>query len=153
MTDEQIIKALECFKSEDCLGEKCPYYEQSGLCGKPMCSDVYDFIYRQKAQINGLQDEVIIKTDMLNEQMAEIKNLKNAQIERIRELTRVVYDKEIAKAKSEAIKEFVSALKGKVVSKYEYIDIRVFKEIDALAKEMTEPVNYGSSKTENNDKE
>ena len=40
--------------------------------------------------------------------------------------------------KSEAIKEFIDELKNRVVNKYEYTDIRVFKEIDNLVKEMTE---------------
>ena len=43
-----------------------------------------------------------------------------------------------ASVKSEAIKEFIDELKNRVVNKYEYTDIRVFKEIDNLVKEMTE---------------
>ena len=122
MTDNEIIKALECFKSEDCLGGQCPYFEQPGLCGKPMCSDVYDFIYRQKAEIERQRAKIAV----------ESFGYAGAK------LTTDLLKKALKTAKSEAIKEFVSALKGKVVSEYEYIDIRVFKEIDALAKEMTE---------------
>ena len=56
MTDNEIIKALECFKSDECLGAECPYASIEGLCGKPMCEDVYDFIYRQKAEIERLKE-------------------------------------------------------------------------------------------------
>ena len=127
MTDNEIIKALECFKSEDCLGGQCPYFEQPGLCGKPMCSDVYDFIYRQKAEIERL-------TTMHSEMCIGMKRLK-----------------------SEAIKEFWASLKEiaylpnlSITGEY-VIDI---SDGDNLVKEMTEQsVNYGSSKTENNDKE
>ena len=45
------------------------------------------------------------------------------------------------KIKSEAIKEFIDELKNRVVNKYEYTDIRVFKEIDNLVTEMTEETN------------
>jgi hypothetical protein len=43
--------------------------------------------------------------------------------------------------RAEAITEFVDRLKNIVVSKYEYTDLRVFKEIDNLAKKMKEGVN------------
>ena len=137
MTDNEIIKALECFKSEDCLGEKCPYYEQPGLCGKPMCSDVYDFIYRQKAEIERLTDS----NRRLRDDMRMMLNNHNGN-DQIR---------------AEAIKEFWASLKEiaylpnlSITGEY-VIDI---SDGDNLVKEMTEQsVNYGSSKTENNDKE
>ena len=82
MTDNEIINALECFKSEDCLGEQCPYFEMSGLCGKPMCSDVYDFIYRQKAEIERLKCSAIRNGKQIG---SLIHHLETAKSEAYRE--------------------------------------------------------------------
>ena len=50
--------------------------------------------------------------EIARNQKVEIERLQGkTDIERIRELTRVVYDKEIAEAKAEAIKEFAERLK------------------------------------------
>lgn len=92
-------------------------------------------------------------------QKAEIERLQNERIEKIRELTRVVYDKEIAKAQSEAIKEFAEKLTNRISYKLDqsannpdgnnYFITDVYIDIDNLKKEMTEQsVNYESSKTE-----
>lgn len=60
-------------------------------------------------------DILILKNERLkaevSELRAEVERLQNERIERIRELTRVVYDKEIAEIKSEARKEFAERLK------------------------------------------
>ena len=144
MTDNEIIKALECCNQED-MCDKCPYdfacYDEDYK--SILAKDALDLINRQKAEIERLKEEN-------KKQKMVLENINDT----IHPLPFVTdFDVAIKTAKSEAIKEFVSALKGKVVSEYEYVDIRVFKEIDALAKEMTDSVNYGSSKTENNDKE
>ena len=112
LKDEEIIKALECFKSEDCLGEQCPYYEIVGGCGKKMCSDVYDFVNRQKAEIERLRKET------------------SQTIESIRKLARDT----IRDTKSEAIKEFAERLKNLTVS-YWLDNINKW-HIDNLVKEM-----------------
>ena len=115
-TDNEIMKALECFKSEDCLGKECPYFEMPGLCGKKMCIDVYDFIYRKKAENERLQAE----------------NVK----------LHTIIPKMIITAKAEAIKEFAERVKEKqplfgmdtVHGRFNW-GIRDY-EIDDLVKEM-----------------
>ena len=132
MTDEQIIKALECFKSEDCLGGQCPYFEQPGLCGKPMCSDVYDFIYRQKAEIERLKKEL-----ELSQKAPEITKVRY-------EISLDERNFIIKQAKSEAIKEFAEKLNQLVEELMPTLEIPFWKlKINTIVKEMTE----------NNDKE
>lgn len=114
-TDNEIMKALECFKSEDCLGKECPYFEMPGLCGKKMCIDVYDFIYRKKAENERLQAE----------------NVK----------LHTIIPKMIITAKAEAIKEFAERLKKVMVATHKDINgyCRYETEdyyIDTLVKEM-----------------
>lgn len=106
MTDNEIIQALECFKSEDCLGEQCPYFEKEGLCGKPMCSDVYDFIYRQKAEIERLQKE--------NKEHKAILEAINDEFNPLPFETD--FDKAIKTAKSEAYREFAERFKRYVTT-------------------------------------
>ena len=52
MTDNEIIKALECCKTgDDCKG--CPYYvNELYNCGEHFNEDVLDLINRQKAEID-----------------------------------------------------------------------------------------------------
>lgn len=55
MTDNEIIKALECCKDRDCLN--CPMLAKEfcfGLCGD-LVSCVLDLINRQKAEIERLK--------------------------------------------------------------------------------------------------
>lgn len=115
MNDNEIIKALECFKSEDCLGEQCPYFEMSGLCGKPMCSDVYDFIYRQKTEIERLQSD----------------NVK----------LHTIIPKMLVEAKSEAYREFAERFNDllKEYAPYDTFHIYEIKDrIDIVEDELTE---------------
>ena len=85
MTDNEIIKGLECCGRENCFG--CPY---RGKChqGNPMITDSLDLITRQQAKIERLNE--------YNE------NLKAAN---------TALSNEILDIKSEAVKEFAEKLK------------------------------------------
>ena len=124
MTDEQIIKALECCastnSSEACRG--CPF-DKNNICEKDSVAlqkYALDLINRQKAEIERLQKE---KFDSLNSQFAEMyaTTLKIAT----------------KNAKSEAIKEFAERLKEKASrgfwAELAYVDV---DDIDNLVKEM-----------------
>lgn len=53
MTDNEIIKALECCGRESCLS--CPYRDGKCHQGNPMIRDARDLINRQQAEIERLQ--------------------------------------------------------------------------------------------------
>ena len=57
MTDEQIIKALECCSDDSVIRcEECPYCETEFICRKKdMLCDSFDLIKRQKAEIERLK--------------------------------------------------------------------------------------------------
>lgn len=109
MTDNEIIKALECCSTDvrENTCPKCIFYKEH-RCSTLMLNAVSDLINRQKEEIETMQ------------------NAARA------------YETAYHRIKSEAIKEFVHRLKDRVVQKYEYTDIRIFEEIDNLVKEMTE---------------
>ncbi len=155
MTDEQIIKALECCKSDEC--SNCPSLCDEECLTPNMEEQVSLVIKRQKAEIEELRSDKIIAerhekdardlfvncTQQLEEANAEIEGLEETRyelaciIDDLREERNRLLQK-LQQAQSEAIKEFVKRLKDNVVKKYEYTDIRVFDEADKLAKEMTE---------------
>ena len=61
LTDEQIIKALECcfdrgFSELEC--DKCPFYTATTKCTEDLKQAILDLINRQKAEIERLQAEV-----------------------------------------------------------------------------------------------
>ena len=81
MTDNEIIKALECCKDPECTScKECPAYEIYKDCMGCVLSEAIDLINRQKAEIEDLKD-------------------KNEHL--------VVF---LAEAKPEAIKEFAERL-------------------------------------------
>ena len=130
MTDEQIIKALECCATDDgddCF--QCPYgnivYKPgNGGCVNRCRKDALNLINRQKAEIEYLKS-IKLPYGIQIEVSAKIEN----------------------QLKSEAIKEFAERLKE---TAYSYSDISGYRStvvdadsIDNLVKEMTEEKNNG----------
>lgn len=126
MTDEEIIKALEC-----CCGtahdscRNCPYDDIG--CEDKLEKDALDLINRQKAEIEKLSNCVVMQENLIQEQV-----LAGERIAKM-----IIADGEI---KAEAIKEFMA--KAKCFGYY--IDYpkehRVIDEddLDNLVKEMEE---------------
>ena len=162
MTDNEIIKALECCKNslseKDACGD-CPLYEEEEVtCITILSKNALDLINRQKAEIDILIRKKESLRDEIAEQQAEIERLKeeNETIKSNFECQQIVlgdFDEIIKKqakklktAKSEAIKEFAERLKEKLkeVPRYDiedkaYYAIGTYGElIDNLVKEMTE---------------
>lgn len=97
MTDNEIIKALECCSFDDVKKcDDCPYYEKETktYCVNDLIKDTLDLINRQKAEIERL-------TEGCKTQAQYIDHL---------EQTEKFVENEKAKAKSEAIKEFEKLL-------------------------------------------
>ena len=119
MTDEQIIKALECCITNDCA--KCKAYDETNGeivdCLHTICRNALDLINRQKEEIDELRKRIVFWREDLN------------------------YQPEAERAK--AIKEFAERVKDKIPKrcKMDGIDtVNVYIYIDNLVKEMTEPV-------------
>jgi hypothetical protein len=117
MTDEQIIKALECCKIGNC--DDCPFYGIKEDCDVELPEEALNIINRQKAEIERLQKEnERWKNGFMGACMLENCKLKDEW-------------------KSEAIKEFAERLKKEALinSGYEVLQVGT---IDNLVKEMTE---------------
>lgn len=115
MTDEQIIKALECCHSE--LGNMCsicPLFDlDNDYCEDELHKNTLNLIDRQKAEIEELKDIIAkVPTNAYDLQVEASEKLEN-------------------QIKSEAIKEFAERLKG-------YPIVEEVRDIDNLVKEMTE---------------
>lgn len=90
MTDEQIVKALECCTNEH-LGceDGCPYadvgcYDEDGFHTIPM-KDALDLINRQKAEIEQKDIEIDIlirKKEALRDEICELQS----EVERLKEI-------------------------------------------------------------------
>ena len=155
MTDNEIIKALECCTNSFYNGfakcEECPKFtEMSGCTIKLMCNAL-DLIKRQKAEI----DILIRKKDSLRDEIAE----QQAKIERLQKHNEMVlencriFNKGVEEAtnkrfleaidvvKTEAIEEFADKYVTELVETYDlkWIQIDNLKKIaDKVLKEMTE---------------
>lgn len=121
MTDEQIVKALECCgKMNECKKE-CPLGDVGGVdkCIHTLMLDALELIKRQQAEIKRLKQEA-----------TELRLRK--------EMYRVTVDE----VRAEAIREFAERLKAgasriQIGGKYEYKMV-TSNYIDYLVKEMTE---------------
>ena len=111
MTDNEIIKALECCGNiVDSTCKECAYHETyNASCVVRLMRNALDLINRQKAEIESLKHR---KTEL------QIRN------------------QELQHEKSEAIKEFAEKLKNCFAISGDYLDI--INIIDNLVKEMTE---------------
>ena len=116
MTDNEIIKALECClsgKDYDTACMKCPI--------EPICES----------------DDILLKyaLDLINRQKAEIESLKHRKTEL------QIRNQELQHEKSEAIKEFAEELKHFIIPQKAdgfTREIVLKRDIDNLVKEMTE---------------
>ena len=149
MTDNEIIKALECCKEAVTTGCKdCPLGDYgTNTCITVLSETALDLINRLQAKntlLESINKELSKSVDMLK--LYDISNLK-AEIERLQKAIKVQdimieqQDYKLKQAKSEAIKEFVKRLKENIYIVFEDTErMRVVQEvtIDNLVKEMTE---------------
>lgn len=141
MTDNEIIKALEC-----CLGIKgrcidCPVYKNEH-CTDDLHDNALNLIISQKAEIEALQmDNKQLQSDVINanQNWDHIKGLWECEKEKVESAKQKVICacKMLKTAKSEAIKEFAERLK----EKFGIADCIVTidnNDIDNLVEAMTE---------------
>ena len=118
MTDEQIIKALECCVEDDggksgFCNNRCPLFNADTECAKILRKTTLDIITRQKSEI----DILIRKKEKLRDEIAE----KDAEIERLRKTVKTDFltvreklklsQSDIVEIRNEAIKEFTGKYK------------------------------------------
>ena len=117
MTDNEIIKALECCARLQRRCDECPDRHELNLCGMALKSQALKLINRQKEEIRRLKEDV----DDL-----EIK---------VEHLTVL-----LAEARHEAVKEFAERLKEQHIKpEFPWDDFTVTDGmIDNLVKEFTE---------------
>lgn len=167
MTDEQIIKALDCCSTDvrENTCPKCAFYKKH-RCSTLMLNAVSAIINRQKVEIEELRSDKIIAerhekdardlfvdcTRQLEEAKAEIESLKRGvtftfTIEDFESIKETVISSLDNKIKSEAIKEFAERLKEEMRldddCKYDcaqcHYDCKDYIPfIDNLVKKMTE---------------
>ena len=119
MTDEQIIKALECCYIG--MGNMCSKCSLSKMeyCEYELHKCSLDLIYRQKAEIERLKEQ---NTLLLKKNCKDINTARKI-------------------IKSEAIKEFVHRLKSEIIPQVDCDEMTLIKfveYINNLVKEMTE---------------
>ena len=129
MTDNEIIKALECcgefHNKRDC--SKCPYCNIKIACSIKLKNDARDLINRQKAEIERFEllllgvmhfvdkwlDGAELKQDEVNR--ARAMREKTLQIvEKLEEENDFLKSIDIDKIKAEAVKEFAEAYKDQI---------------------------------------
>lgn len=79
MTDNEIIKALECLCWNYSKCRECPYsprYEFP-LCQRQIAKDALDLIKHQKAENDSAKAKIEICAEVIERQDAEIERLKN----------------------------------------------------------------------------
>ena len=129
MTDNDIIKALECCSVHPMKCKKCPY-KGNECCTNAHRKDALDLINRQNAEIERLKNTPFCRVIIDEEKIRELVN------EKVQE-----YELDIKAIKAEAIKEFAERLKGYFET---YADteeanaVYVKNLIDNLVKEMIE---------------
>lgn len=119
MTDNEIIKALECHASHTDECDNCPNIEIiSSGCSEIMAENALALINRQKAEIERLKNHFMY---------AETHNSRIFEIGAEHAIVQAI--------KPQIIREFVERLKERRIGKFVFITT---DRLDGLIKEMTE---------------
>lgn len=107
MTDNEIIKALECCIAvvTEC-NEDCPYYNYDD-CERKIWTDCLDLINRTKIESKRYRGKCALQKKELTRLYDEINHQK-AEIERLQKLLDDKCDKCISRNRSEAVEKFIS---------------------------------------------
>ena len=152
MTDNEIIKALECCQKvkgyrHTPICQECPLYESR--CAIELPKNALNLINRQKEEIESLK--------IANEKMYDANKEQEAEIDRLNYLLQgyaleygTVVDKErfLKNAKAEAVKEFAERLKKRettAISCKRFEGVISTDDIDNLVKEFTEGKSDGDT--------
>lgn len=150
MTDNEIIKALECCTKGIGECKNCPYFKMID-CATQNVKDVINLINRQKEETDKLEKVNASLTDSFEGYVKAVNRYREA-IERHKGIIKIL-ENDVKSAKAEAIKEFAERLKDEIINDtayacdstqhngyYDYkIKIGDIPEyIDSLVKEMTE---------------
>lgn len=126
MTDDEIIKYMQCVIGNEMNCSECTYQRILPFpsCRNMCAKNALDLVNRQKATIKNLKAEIAEHKAMLEAFDNEL----------------VSFDKAIKTEKSEAIKEFAERLKSEYEDEKQgrYINWLMNDIIDNLVKEMTE---------------
>ena len=130
MTDNEIIKFMQCVVGNDANCSECEYQKVLPFpsCRMMCAKNALDLINRQKAEIERLEKEAKDKERAYNDEFCSRKEWQT----KCRELHK---EKQITK--SEAIKEFAEKLKKRFYLSAGRCVVDVY-HIDNLVKEMTE---------------
>ena len=130
MTDNEIIKFMQCVVGNDANCSECEYQKVLPFpsCRMMCAKNALDLINRQKAEIERLEKEIKDKERAYNDEFCSRKEWQT----KCRELLK---EKQITK--SEAIKEFAEKLKKRFYLSAGRCVVDVY-HIDNLVKEMTE---------------
>lgn len=153
MTDNEIIKALECCESQlDCVGCQCVNYcpqdinELNGLAldlinrlqaeNSNLTSDLTSL----KAENKNLQERNVILRGLVDTQKAENEKMREGYEEVLKgiEEAKVLVARDIAKAKAEAYKEFADRLRNLDVEISDGVISFDYRDFNNLLKELGE---------------
>ena len=145
MTDNEIIKALECCCSTQVNAcDDCPFYERCYNNNEWLEKEAINLINRQKAEIDAFE-ELTNKNQQCIKEKNDVIDLQKAEIERLEKGSlkeaMTFNSNTIANVRAEAVKEFAERLKE---SEYQSSDwshgehpyVVEVDDIDNLVKEM-----------------
>lgn len=137
MTDNEIIKAMQCVIGNSVSCSECEYQKALlfPICRRMCAENALDLINRQKAEIARLKRKNTILS----------KNADTAFQDGLNE-NRDLFKKEVEpEIRNEAIKEFVGKLTDKISVYSNHVDVdgivilnRIYRMIEDIEKEMTE---------------
>ena len=142
MTDNDIIKALECCKGEDIPCADCPYID-FGQCQTYVASDALRLINRLKTEIEKLEGKKE-NLESIQEISPEAKHFVDTKADKVISLLNEAI-KSQKQIKAEAIKEFAENVKKNHLAIFNtiYSHTHFCEMIDNLVKEMTEDNDNG----------
>lgn len=134
LTDSEIVKTLECCKSDTALCNECPY-DKIGECIEKMCADSIDLINRLQAENERLKKAYLRNQEIFAKQSLENERLK-VEIDFYKHSPMItIFEQWKKEIEAEAVKEFAERL---IAVSHPYADTQMVFEvqIDNLLKEL-----------------
>ena len=143
---EEYIEGVICDKDKCPVGKMKKELDRLQKLQKPTGAGGYRIengkVIFYSNMLNGYRHEYI----NLEEIVSELNLYMHTDYKNIELISH--YQHKTQTAKAEAIKEFAERLKNRAINNDDGCGFVIIEQIDNLVKELTESVNYGSSKTE-----
>ena len=146
LTDEEIVKALECCNREEVDCENCPYHKKNITCYVAWCEDTLDLIHRLQAENEELKSPKFASWKLKFFRLKEERENIQAVIFGLEEDKRLLQNQvdELKAENTELYKEHTTLIAGSILERKNIAKDTAKEILNDLRNIFIEQSSYGS---------